>query len=252
MNYTVKIDADVRDVLSRSIVTAASVVLPAGQLERKLYERVNKVLEAAGGKWSRSARAHLFTSDPREVLGLALVSHGITDERKAKQQFFTPAFVADLACERAELARGMRVLEPSAGEGSIAIVARARGCDVRCVEIDPVYADTLAACGFVVHQQDFLTFREFGEFDRVVMNPPFADGQDIAHVQHAFKCLKPGGRLSAVMAAGVRTNGGRKTSAFRVFVDTLNGSIEPLPDEAFKVAGTCAKTVLVSMEKPRL
>lgn len=252
MSYTVKIDPDVRDVLSRSVVTATTVALPVGQLERKLYERVNKVLEAAGGKWNRSAKAHVFVSDPREVLGLALVSDAITDERKAKQQFFTPAFVADLACERVDVARGMVVLEPSAGEGSIAIVARARGADVRCVEIDPVYAATLAARGFVVHQQDFLTFREFSMFDRVVMNPPFADGQDIAHVQHAFKCLKPGGRLASVMAAGILTNGGKKASAFRVFVDTFNGLIEPLPDDAFKASGTAVKTVLVSVGKPRL
>jgi len=65
---TVKIDDDVREVLLRCTMTATSVTLPPGQLERALYTRVDKVLKAAGGAWNRKAGAHMFTVDPRQVL----------------------------------------------------------------------------------------------------------------------------------------------------------------------------------------
>ena len=54
-----RIDDDVLAVLSRSTVVGSSLVIP-DQLDRKLYVKTNKVLEAAGGKWNRKARAHVF------------------------------------------------------------------------------------------------------------------------------------------------------------------------------------------------
>ena len=36
---------------------------PYEQLDRNMYQRTNKVLEAAGGKWNRKAQAHLFDDD---------------------------------------------------------------------------------------------------------------------------------------------------------------------------------------------
>jgi 16S rRNA G1207 methylase RsmC len=36
------------------------------------------------------------------------------------------------------------------------------------------------------------------------MNPPFANGQDIKHIEHALTLLKPGGRLVAICANGPR------------------------------------------------
>ena len=42
-----------------------------------------------------------------------------------------------------------------------------------------------------------------GRFDRVVMNPPFCRGRDLDHVRHALRFVAPGGRLVAIMSAGV-------------------------------------------------
>lgn len=61
---------EVKDVLQRAVITDNSLVLP-DQLDRKLYEKVNKALESAGGIWSRKDNAHLFAGDPRPYLGLA-------------------------------------------------------------------------------------------------------------------------------------------------------------------------------------
>jgi hypothetical protein len=48
---------------------------------------------------------------------------------------------------------------------------------------------------------DFMEMPAAGEFDRVLMNPPFEKQQDIDHVRRAFDHLKPGGRLSSGQTA---------------------------------------------------
>jgi hypothetical protein len=60
----------VQAVLRQAVITDNSLVLPE-QLDRKVYEKVNKALESAGGVWSKRDKAHLFAGDPRPYLGLA-------------------------------------------------------------------------------------------------------------------------------------------------------------------------------------
>lgn len=248
-SYAVKLDDDVRGVLERSVISNASLTLPAGTLDRALYVKVNKVLELAGGKWNRSAKAHLFKSDPREVLGLALDKGSIVDTKKQMQQFFTPPETAEYVIERAELEPGMSVLEPSAGEGALAVRARDEGAIVTCIEFDPALTKKLEALRLSVSNGDFLETTPNQQFDRVVMNPPFTKGQDVDHVTHAFKFVKTGGRLVAIMSAGVKSNSDKKTTAFRKLVDDHGGTIEDLPDGAFSESGTMVRTVLVVLDK---
>lgn len=256
--YQTKIDADVRAVLERSVITATSLVLPAEQLARPLYEKVNKVLVAAGGKWNRGKKAHLFPNDPRAILGLALETGGIVDTKKNLGQFFTNRQLAEYVVNRLNIRHGMRVLEPSAGDGALAIVAFEDLCNgacvdgrVTCVEIDPVYVAKLEAKGcFTVVAGDFLTFKpsQLGHFDRVVMNPPFNGHQDIQHVIHAFDFLDDGGQLAAIMSSGAITLDTRRGEDFRDLVDE-HGSWEPLPEGSFVDAGTKVNTILVTLAR---
>ncbi len=62
---------EVRDVLDGLDVIGNKVFIP-DQLERKLYQSVDKALQSAGGRWNRRAKAHVFSGDPREALGLPL------------------------------------------------------------------------------------------------------------------------------------------------------------------------------------
>lgn len=61
------VDDEVRDALQEAKVKGNTVVLPK-TLDRNLYEKVNKVLEAAGGIWNRKAGAHVFPADPQRVI----------------------------------------------------------------------------------------------------------------------------------------------------------------------------------------
>jgi 16S rRNA G1207 methylase RsmC len=66
------------------------------------------------------------------------------------------------------------------------------------VEIDRRLSSTLALHhpDAIVRCADFLDCEldDLG-FDRIVMNPPFANARDTAHIRHAVRFLKEGGRL---------------------------------------------------------
>lgn len=63
-----KVCDDVLAVLSRAETNGQALLLQ-GQLDRKMYERTNKILEAAGGKWNKKAKAHLFDGDATSKTG---------------------------------------------------------------------------------------------------------------------------------------------------------------------------------------
>lgn len=178
--------------------------------------------------------------------------------------FPTPESVIDTMLHYAEIRPGHRVLEPSAGKGDLLIRANAEAdgmSHVRqpslAVEVNRTLAKLIAfkIPGQDLRWQDFLTCNgELGLFDRVVMNPPFEKGQDVAHVLHAFRHLKDGGRLVAVMSGGVTFRSGRKYDEFRQFVDREVGEFVELPSgafsgsDAFRQTGVSAQLLVIDKQ----
>jgi len=245
----------VRDVLSRSTITADRVVLPPGQLDRKLYEQVNKALEGAGGKWNRSAKAHVFDRDPREALGLAIETGKATNVKQALQAFYTPGELAARMVKHATIKPGQSVLEPSCGAGNILreIVKAAPDLRVLGVEIDSIAAAKAREVRSVrVLIADFLVLQpeSWDLFDAIVMNPPFSKGQDMAHVLHAWKFLKPGGTLAAITSPSWRTGRTKAATEFRAFAHAHALVDEDVPAGTFRESGTDVGTVLLVLRRP--
>ncbi len=176
----------------------------------------------------------------------------------APQLFPTPPALAARMVDLADFRElGLRVLEPSAGTGSIlralpgvipfpVVGGRQTACDVVAVEINHGLASALEQSGLAstVKCADFLQCNgDLGQFDRILMNPPFANGQDIKHIRHAATMLKPGGRLVAICA-----NGPRQNDQLRPWVEQQGGQWHPLPAGTFVVSGTSVNTVLLSIE----
>jgi len=177
----------------------------------------------------------------------------------APQLFPTPADLADRMVDEAGIREAvrqnpsLRVLEPSAGTGHIVKAIQKAGVDPVAVEINLTLCRLLEEIGNDVHCADFLEMTptggtsetDLGHFDRILANPPFAEGADVRHVTHALAFLKPGGRLVAIMSAGVLFRQDKATTAFRQLVEEHGGTIEELPVGTFKESGTGVRTVLV-------
>ncbi len=245
-----KIDSAITAILDQSEIRNSLLFLPT-QLDRKDYARVDKVLNAAGGKWNRAAKAHVFPEDARAVVEAMILTGEIVSVKQAFGYFATTPAVLEILMQAARIKPGQTMLEPSAGCGVIAKAGLSAGALVDCVEIRHDAAVALNESGLYreVSCDNFLTMPVKPNYDRVVMNPPFAKQADLAHVERAFGWLKPGGRLVAVMAAGVVQRTNRASVDFRDFVASHSGRFDNLPPNAFKASGTGVNTVIVTMDR---
>jgi 16S rRNA G1207 methylase RsmC len=138
------------------------------------------------------------------------------------------------------------VLEPSAGTGAIIREIVTYTHTVTAVEINYKLASVLInlfpSHDIRVKNLDFLECNgDLGKFDRIVMNPPFQNADDIKHIQHALTMLRPGGKLVAICA-----NGPRQQEKLQPLADTW----EELPEGTFKDQGTGVRTVLLTIDAP--
>lgn len=173
--------------------------------------------------------------------------------------FMTSETVAAKVIDIANIQRGERILEPSAGKAALATPARAAGAQVTCVEVQPGMAHELR----VLHgfdntiEGDFLAMdpASLPAFDKVIMNPPFDRGRDCDHVRHAYRFLKPGGVLVAIMSARAEYGEDKRHKALHRIIDQCSPVYTrspwyDLPPGSFAHAGTNVNTVVLAIRKP--
>jgi protein-L-isoaspartate O-methyltransferase len=215
---------------------------PAGEVAPELpLARVSKAAVASVAAGSRP----ISSPRPFEVMRAHLRQGGV-QVVSVPQLFPTPPALAAKIVELAELSPGQKVLEPSAGTGAIleAVAAACVDLDVTAVEISRELAERLGGRWRDVRNADFLELsaEQLGCFDRIVMNPPFASGQDIQHILRARDLLRPGGRIVAVCAAGPRQH-----TALLPLVKASGGTWEELPADTF--AGTSVRAILLTIKR---
>lgn len=167
--------------------------------DKHLRRSVEETLSALGGV--HAGIGFQFDYNPEPVLK-ELARFGALPDRRSHQYYPTPERLAERAVELAEIGPEHECLEPSAGQGAIARLMPADR--THCIEVSALHARILTERGLSsVEQGDFL--RHTGQYDRIVMNPPFDQGRALLHVEHAMRCLKPGGRLVALLPAGLQS-----------------------------------------------
>ncbi|WP_162590376.1 methyltransferase [Variovorax sp. RA8] len=246
-----RIDKDVLAVLRAGRTEDNKFFLGPEQLDPKLYKRVNAVLKDLGGAWKGGkTRAHVFEGAADEAVA-AVIASGEYLTAKDFGFFPTPAGLADRAVAMAGLAPGMKVLEPSAGDGSLALRAAAivGAQNVTACEFLDRNVAKLKAAGLtdVIHG-DFLATDPAPIYDAVIMNPPFGNLQDVRHVEHAARFLKPDGVLIAITSPSYQHRNTAAATAFRDFMDAAQADAEDIPAGTFRESGTEVATVLLKMD----
>lgn len=227
------------------ITDAKRVDPPAPDVAGALtFEREFAAPAAASTATASSENANLRTAAAEEFNVLRDQLKTGVQVVSIPQLFPTPAGLAARMVELADIETGMRVLEPNAGTGRI-LEQLPEGCDVVAVEINAALGSRLDATGCAVVIGDFLQCTPDslrGLFDRIVMNPPFANADDIKHIRHALTFLKPGGKLVAICA-----NGPRQNAQLRPLVEQNGGDWEALPKDTFEDSGTAVHSVLLTL-----
>lgn len=259
-----KIDQPVLEVLNHSIEVVGPRLLIKGQLDRKLYTKVNEVLEALGGKWNRKEKAHVFAEsddDVQELLDATLLSGEVETLREHRKQygfFPTPEEVGQTLVKLAGVETGMEVLEPSAGEGALVTQILRAGANCVMCELDhgrwlKLSLRMTKSPGRLklLDQHDFMKVPVEPRFDAVVMNPSFQRGAHLEQIRHAFAMLSPGGKLVTVCPAGiVKRNTDRRHREFNEWLAEQRWHEEDLPPDAFKASGTNVRTQILVIEQP--
>lgn len=216
---------------------------PPVRFEREIVATERPTVQASASKQPDSTGAEFAAMREQLREGVQVVA--------APQLFPTPPAVAARMLDLAGIEPGHAVLEPEAGTGALVreLATRVDLSEVKlsAVEIDQRLSSTLALHhpDATVRCADFLDCEpdDLGRFDRIVMNPPFANAQDIAHIRHAVRFLKDGGRLVAICA-----NGPRQQEGLRPLVEGTDGHWEELPAGAFGASGTQVGTALLVLE----
>jgi SAM-dependent methyltransferase len=246
-------------VLKDADITDTQVVLN-GQLTPTLYKNVNKVLEMLGGKWNRSAKAHLFKESP--VNAIAEICNGgkVANEKVINQAFYTPEDTALTLAKLLPVEYGQTVLEPNVGDGALvkALKKAYPNCDffVTGYDINPKIVSDKAYGSFqltTIITQDFLT-TDFSTFDHVIMNPPFSNNAFIHHIQHAYKKLKVGGTLISIVPSNWNSvNNTKVQQQWNNWIKELDrqGNLfaKDLPEGTFKESGTNIATSYIILTK---
>ena len=159
---------------------------------------------------------------------------------KDLQYYPTPAAVVERVLSDAYVRQGEKVLEPSCGCGRFLDAIAKTGAEVMGIEVDPGRAAQARAKGHRVLLANFLETVPTGDFDHVVMNPPFYGQHYAKHVKHALKFLKPGGKLTAILPATARYDHG-----------LLEGRWHDLPVGSFSESGTNINTTVLTTWAPK-
>lgn len=255
-----------REALSRAEIDGTLLVIP-DKLDRADYQAVNKVLTNLGGKWDRTAKGHVFPTDPSENVQAVLDSGEVPAHPRTAEGFVrTPDGVArqivrehtDLA-DRDPATQGVpSVLEPSAGDGALVAAIREadQDADITALEPNQARAASIPRDSTVVHTdrlEDYLHRTDARQFDLVVQNPPFSvPGRStiwIDHVRHAWSLLSPGGRLVSLAPQGLVFRDDRKHRELREWVQRYGGWHE-LDEDAFTDSGTRVRAVVLWVDKP--
>lgn len=271
---------------ARAILAAASIENYGLELPRDLdhadWQLVHDVLRGMGATGGGRKREPYTLKDGRLPDLWAFTAGGPAPkhERTTAGWVRTPdKLAADVVARFAELDRlprivghtgcdccgRIRVLEPSAGDGSLvaAVFAAAPGADLFAVEPDPERAELLRAMPqrFPVHEitlEDFT--KRFGSaslkgYDLVVMNPPYSipgnKGLWALHVKLAWGQLAEGGRLVAILPGKVADPDMR----IQAVLDLVGPDVqtEQLPPRSFRQrgkGGTDLDTWVLAATKP--
>jgi hypothetical protein len=241
----------VEQVLARCLIDGNVIKLPPVQLGRKVYEQVARKLQGAGCKW-HGGKVGGFVSPEPESAGdlLGRLQAGESVNLKKDFQFFpTPDELADHLVSFVPVGAGMKLLEPSAGQGSLVKALHRNWPNagaVDCFELMPSNRRTLCTVpsAYIVGE-DFLAAEPRPIYDLIIANPPFTGNQDIDHILRMVEWLAPDGCIATLASQSWVSGSQKKQAEFRAFVDKRACHRETVGHGVFKQSGTSVGAVLL-------
>lgn len=244
---------DIIDIVKNCIAEGDVIRLPKIELSREEYLAVKKAFENYGGKWKGGKiYGFVFSSNNAAEVANAIINGSSVNRKKDFQFYATPDWVADMMAEDLNIQPWERVLEPSAGTGSL-VNAVHRVCsdiEVDCYELNDINRKTLQSlpCTNIIGY-DFTQCVGIEEYDVIIANPPFSKNQDITHLMKMYDSLKVGGRIACLTSTHWTFANDSESRQFREWVADKCTHLQELPSGTFKESGTDIATVYLMIKK---
>ena len=204
---------DVYQVLQNGITINQDTVTVDHRCSDDVWGSIKRCFQAYRAKWvGANSQCFKFPVDPTSFINHVIESQSIpelnphsyypTVNKEAKNCIFEHTIANPYNWKHLE--RKIRILEPSAGEGALALEILERfkraGVEVELIlcEIDPLNVLTLEAHGLTVHQGSFFDM-SFDNIDLCIMNPPFNSLEWLKHIRHAQSMLNSKGALVGII-----------------------------------------------------
>lgn len=225
------------------------------------YVDIRKALLNAGATYKRNT--FVFKSNAQPFME-RLTGGESVNIKKEFQFFATPKKLAkqlvDYALEDMLSRHNLDVLEPSAGDGALVnafltIMNKEGAPDftISGYELMPENQQILEDVPyFKLLGSNFLEHDPNYTFDVIIANPPFTKGQDMQHIMHMYKCLRPGGVLVSIASTHFQFASDKKTKEFNEFLDSTECIIQDVPAGTFKESDTAIKTCIIKIIKYNL
>jgi len=162
-----------------------------------------------------------------------------------EEYYPTPLHIINKMLEGIDFNFVESVLEPSAGEGYIVKLVcdkmdlknnnylhdrKKYQPDVDCIEIDENFRHILKGKGYKVVHDDFLTFESYKQYDLIIANPPFSDGDK--HLLKMLEMQKNGGYVACLLNAetlknpysNIRKDLNRKLQEYNAKIDYIQNA----------------------------
>ncbi len=126
-----------------------------------------------------------------------------------------------------------RILEPSAGKGDLAKAVKSRfekygNGKIDCIEKEPELRSLLTGEGYSVVDTDFLTYASTKQYDTIIMNPPFSNGEK--HVLKAWDIIYNGDVIALLNAETLVNPYTESRKLLKNIIDQY-GEVEYLKDQ---------------------
>lgn len=214
------------------------LVLPEKWLSPDLYKKIGEFLKTFDFERTkykkRVAYKNMgeFTLD--EVVKIGKNLNGVSLSEKF--DFYpTPQEVVNIVQEMAEIKKDDKILEPSAGTGSL---LKNLDCKkIQCIELNPILTRILKSKGYNVINEDFEKVKTSDKYDKIIMNPPFGSRMDAKHIVKAFELLENDGCLVAVHSSGILTATDKHSKSFQTLFNQYGIERRKIEAGAFKNSG---------------
>lgn len=238
-----------QEVIQQLRVQGNVIKLPERKIDLNTQSDIAREMSQVGGKWlGGKVRGFQFQDDPTPIL--QQIKAGVINFDRTQYNYcILPPEIAYKMVQLADVFPDDRILEPNA-TSAVLIEAVQKIHKEKEVEYCGLIDPGKLGNNLIRVAENFLDYTPGPIYDVILANPPITRNQDIDHIQHMFKLLRPGGRIVSIANCHFQNSSIKPNqSRFHDWLISNRAEIEELPPGLFRKIGNHSRSCIISLTK---